>query len=258
MRRHQPVRSQFFSTSIRAAIKFSDWARRSAYLILLTGVVLASAAVWLTSNTSAHMWVWKGWERMFGSPSVAKVRPRVFAQLGGGGNYTITAIDEPSAGTSAVEGTLVSAVNASGAVTGTYSDQANVGHGFVYANGAYTSFDAPGAGMTPPSGWNQGTVGIGIDSAGNVAGMFADSNNAIHGFLRLAANPNTITVLDDPNAPKTTSSRGTMPVGINDDGQVIGYYMTGTDSTLSLYQGFIYSIANEPYRDCRTEGWNRK
>jgi Chitobiase/beta-hexosaminidase C-terminal domain len=251
MRRRQFDRIQFFWTAVRAAIKFSDWARRAATAMLLIGALLAGAAVWLTASAKASHWVWKGWERLFGPSATAYAIPGALAQpegSGTSGNYTITAIDEPSAGTSATEGTIVFAVNASGAMTGAYSDQTGVGHGFVYANGTFTSFDAPNAGSSPPLDWFQGTLGIGIDTAGDVVGTYADSNNAYHGFLRSAAT-GTVTEFDDPNAPKGTSSRGTFPLGINDNGQVVGTYTTGSYDTLSLYHGFLYSTVEGTFTE---------
>ncbi len=190
---------------------------------------------------------------MFGLSGTANAIPGALAQPEGsdtGGNYTITAINEPSAGASALQGTVVFGINASGAVTGSYSDQTDLGHGFVCAAGgaSCTSFDAPNAGTSPPAGSFQGTIGIGIDTAGDVVGVYFDSNNAYHGFLRNAAT-GTITEFDDPNAPTANSSRGTFPSGINDNGQIVGNYTTGSYNTASLYHGFVYSIANGSFTE---------
>ncbi len=236
-----------FGNSIRAAIRMAEGVRRAAPVLLLVGTLFVGAAVWLTTSARANHWVWKGWERMFGPASINSGAPHVLAQLGRSGNYTITAIDEPSAGTSAMEGTLVTAVNASGAMTGGYSAAVGIVHGFVDANGTFTSFDAPNAGSSPQPGYFQGTLGTGIDTAGDVAGVYADSNNAYHGFLRSATG--TITVLDDPNAPTSTSSRGTFPMGIDDSGQIVGFYTTGTYNTASLYHGFLYSVASKTFTE---------
>ena len=220
--------------------------------MLLIGALFAGAAVWLTASTQASHWVWKSWDRMFGPSATANAIPGALAQpeSSGTSGYTIIAIDEPSAGTSTLEGTIVFGVNASGAMTGAYSDQVDVGHGFVCATGgtSCTSFDAPNAGSSPPSGWFQGTVGIGIDTAGDVVGVYIDSNNAYHGFVR-EVSTGTITDFDDPNAPTATPSRGTFPSGINDNGQIVGNYTTGSYDTLSLYHGFLYSIANGTFTE---------
>ncbi|HUA62620.1 MAG TPA: chitobiase/beta-hexosaminidase C-terminal domain-containing protein [Verrucomicrobiae bacterium] len=246
MRRRQSVRIRFFPAAVNAAIKFSNWVRRSTPVLLLTGALFAGTSVWLTHSAIASRWAWRGWERMFGTPSLTGARPHIFAQLGGSGSYTITPIDAPGAGTGATEGTIVFAVNASGAMTGGYFNAVGIVHGFVFANGTFTSFDAPDAGSSPQSGWFQGTLGTGIDSAGDVVGAYADSNNAYHGFIRSAAT-GTITEFDDPNEPSPPTSRGTFPLGINDNGQVVGFYTTGSYDTASLYRGFLYSIANTTF-----------
>lgn len=245
MRHQRSVRTQLFWSAVHAAIRISDWARRTAPALLLTGTLLAGAAVWLTTTASASHWVWKGWERLFGPAATAGAHPAALAQpdISPAGGYTITAIDEPSAGTSAIEGTVVFGVNASGAMTGAYSDHAGVAHGFVYANGTFASFDAlTETGLSPQAGWFQGTFGFGIDTAGDATGMYIDANNAEHGFLRTANG--TITTLDDPNAPTATSSRGTSPLSINDNGQIAGFYTTGSYDTASVYHGFLYTVAS--------------
>ena len=250
MAHRKPLRIQFFWTAVRAAIKGSDWARRAAPVMLLTGALFAGAAVWLTTYTQASHWAWKGWERMFGPSATANAIPGTLARLedsGTSGNGTIITIDEPNAGTSALEGTIVFAVNASGVMTGAYSNKPGIAHGFVYADGTFTPFDAPNAGSSPPSGWFQGTTGIAIDTAGDVVGISADSNNAYHGILREANG--TLTEFDDPNAPTATSSRGTYPMAINDAGQIVGFYTTGSYDTNSGYHGFVYSIANGAFAE---------
>jgi hypothetical protein len=57
-----------------------------------------------------------------------------------------------------------------------------------------TSFDATDAGI----GAATGTVGVSIDTAGDVAGTFIDNNFVGHGFLRSANG--TITEFDAPDA----------------------------------------------------------
>src|SRR6266536_814144 len=63
---------------------------------------------------------------------------------------TITTFDAPGAGTGPGQGTFPSfsplLINPNGAITGYYTDSAFVTHGFLrYENGAFTTFDAPGA-----------------------------------------------------------------------------------------------------------------
>jgi hypothetical protein len=152
MRRRTLLRAQLVASSIHAAIQVSNRLRRAMPVILLTGTLFAGAAVWLTSSVKANHWVWKGWERLFGPPTLTSVKPRIFAQIDGG-DYIISPVNEPSAGTSALQGTLVTAVNASGTMTGAYSEVNGVTHGFIDANGTFTSFDAMDeSGLNPPAG----------------------------------------------------------------------------------------------------------
>ena len=80
-----------------------------------------------------------------------------------------------------------------------------------------------------------------------MAGIYADSNNAYHGFVRSAAG--AITTFDDPNAPTANSSRGTFPMAMNDAGQIVGFYTTGNYNTTSLYRGFLYSVSSGTFTE---------
>jgi hypothetical protein len=228
-------------------ISTADALRRFWLIALICLVMVAGASAWLTTSTKASQWVWKGWERLFGPQDTATKSLGALAQPESSdpSAYTITAIDEPSAGTSAVEGTFVLALNASGAMTGGYSDQVGIVHGFVCAAGgaSCTSFDAPNAGSSPRTGWFQGTIGTAIDTAGDVAGSYADSNSAYHGFVRVASS-GTVIEFDDPNDSSPATSRGTFPMGINDSGQIVGFYATGSYNTSSTYKGFLLAAGN--------------
>jgi hypothetical protein len=119
-----------------------------------------------------------------------------------------------------------------------YSNSTGAVHGFVRdASGNFTGFDPSGAGSSPPLGAVQGTIPIAIDTAGDVVGSYIDSNNADHAFLRTA--DGTITEFDAPGA-SPAPYRGTSAMGINDGGQIVGFYTTGTpgDGT-STYHGFL-------------------
>jgi len=68
-------------------------------------------------------------------------------------------------------------------------------HGFVrYPDGNITTFDAPGAG----TGAFQGTLGEGINPAGEIDRYYYDANNVGHGFLRTP--DGAITTFDAPGA----------------------------------------------------------
>jgi hypothetical protein len=90
----------------------------------------------------------------------------------------------PNLGTA---GTQPNSISFSGVITGLFGDSDNIVHGFVRsADGVFSNFDAPGAGSVPGS--DEGTTPESINSAGQIAGYFVDSNQVSHGFVR-AANP---------------------------------------------------------------------
>ena len=86
-----------------------------------------------------------------------------------------------------------------------------------FADGTFTTFDAPGAG----TGQFQGTVAYGINPVGTIEGLYADPSNVVHGYVR-AAN-GTFTTFDAPGAG-TGPFQGTQPLTINPQGAIAGWY----------------------------------
>ena len=87
----------------------------------------------------------------------------------------ITTFDAPGAGATAGG----SAINALGAIAGSFSDANNVNHGFVRSpDGTFTTIDAPGAEEVAG-----GTYPAGINLEGTVAGSYGDANGGNHGFV---------------------------------------------------------------------------
>ena len=130
---------------------------------------------------------------------------------------TFTAIDDPSAGnnssgTNRYEGTYAKSINNKGEVVGYYIDAAGVWHGFLDNNGIFTNIDAE-LGAT--------NVATGINDNGQIIGYYLDSTG-YHGFL-------------DNNGVFTNIDAGgfTIPVGINNNGDITGYG--------GPYGGFLYS-----------------
>jgi hypothetical protein len=157
-------------------------------------------------------------------------------------------------------------INASGAVTGFYSDASGLNHGFVRApDGTFTTFDAPGAVngtaflccITPegaiagisfdanffghgflraPNGTftsfdapgSVTTAPTGINPSGVMSGVYFDANFGEHGFVR--ARDGTITTFDAPGA----GPAGTEPDGINPAGAIVGGYADGI-----TFHGFL-------------------
>ena len=242
MTRRKSGRIHFYWTAVRAAIKFSDWARRVAPVMLLIGALFVGTAVRLTWSASAHVWERKSWNRLFGSSAQspsggasARIERPEESTAGG----TFTTIDITGAGTGAGTGTIAGFIDTAGDVAGVYLDGNEAAHSFLRtADGAVTPIDAPLAG----TGATQGTFALSIDSTGNyVTGMYADSNNVYHGFLFQTAN-DTLTTLDVAGAG-TTGHRGTIALGVNSAGTVVGTYITGSYlSQTTYYYGFVQTL----------------
>jgi len=143
-------------------------------------------------------------------------------------------------------GTSASDIDAAGDVAGYYTDTKCVQHGFVRAaNGQITPFDAPGADLNPcaTSGMGKmfcGTLALGIDTAGAIAGSYADTDIVLHGFVRSALGG--FTKLDAPGAATTGMIAGTVAFGINDVGTVVGTYI----DVNAVVHGFIYTPPATP------------
>jgi uncharacterized membrane protein len=89
------------------------------------------------------------------------------------------------------------------------------------------TFDAPGADTTA-NDFN-GTIPTSINIEGVIAGYYIDSTNVLHGFLR--SPEGKFTNFEAPGADTTPQSfNGTVANGINDLGEVTGYYFDVTGS----------------------------
>jgi hypothetical protein len=106
-------------------------------------------------------------------------------------------------------GVYPTAINATGTVLGNYYDSSFQEHGFIYKNGAVTTFDPPGSIGTTPAG---------INAAGEIVGSYQDQNYTQHGF---------ILVISSTGAQKFTSvdyagSPGFAFTGIDNAGLLLG------------------------------------
>jgi predicted membrane protein len=141
---------------------------------------------------------------------------------------TFITFDVPSAGTGNDQGTLPAAINPAGAITGYYVDAEFLAHGFLRnADGALTTFDAPGAVTSI-----LGTFPSSINPKGAITGYYytLEGESFIgHGFLR-AAN-GILTTIDAPGAGVTGDNPGTYAVGINPQGTIVGMYTDANNST---------------------------
>lgn len=102
-----------------------------------------------------------------------------------------------------------------------------------------TTFNVQEAG----TGAYEGTIGIGVNSEGEITGEYVDSNFVFHGFLR--SPEGVITTFDAPHA--STDGYGTFGRGVNVEGVTVGVY---TNKNFN-YGGFIRRPDGtfETYRD---------
>jgi hypothetical protein len=168
--------------------------------------------------------------------------------------------------------TTALSIDASGAISGYYTDAQGTYHGFIRdAAGNFTSFDPAGSTGTYATSINaSGTItgyysinpnGIGngqgfirdvagnftsfdvpgslgtavesINESGTVTGSYGDVNHVGHGFVRDAAGNFTSF---DPSG-----STGTSPLSINGSGAITGYYTDATDT----FHGFVRNAAGD-------------
>lgn len=215
--------ASFFQSLFSAIASVSHSARTIRPVAALCLAVLTLGVVYLTAYGLKHAWAPTNGS---GTESSFSLWPTLSVHAQGGGP-TFTTFEAPGAGMNMLQGTTGAGINAAGDIAGVYitapnGSTPNLAHGFVRiaATGAITDFDAPGAGTAK----NEGTLAFGIDTAGDVAGMYADSNDAYHGFVRTATT-GVITPFDAPGAPTAIRHRGTVPFGMNAGGDITGQWV---------------------------------
>lgn len=120
---------------------------------------------------------------------------------------SFTTIDAPGGGTGSGQGTYLTAINASGVITGYYTDANYANHGFLRnSDGSFVIFTAPDSTYMNP---------LSINATGAITGYY-DDEFAGHGFVRSPGG--TITTFDP------AGSEFTQPNSINASGIIAGYY----------------------------------
>jgi probable HAF family extracellular repeat protein len=120
-------------------------------------------------------------------------------------------------------------INAKGQVVGTYRDSGQKRHGFIWRNGAFTTFNVPGDDQL------LGTVAFGINDIGEVVGDYVTAGDVNpdgtakhrHGFLR--SSEGAFTTIDVPDAVLTIGE------GINNAGTIVGVYVLAD----GIHHGFV-------------------
>jgi uncharacterized membrane protein len=118
--------------------------------------------------------------------------------------------------------TTATGISNSGVISGFYVDSMGNTHGFIDNGGVFTSFDDPNA--------NGNTMFLGLNNLGMVVGSYLDINGMTNG-LDYDYLTNTWQTVDDPNQSATPAFdvTGTTINGINDNGQLVGFYSDGTN-----------------------------
>lgn len=92
------------------------------------------------------------------------------------------------------------------------------------SSGKILAFEVPGAGTAQGQGTGCFGCTFAINQWGTIAGSYVDANNVYHGFVRSAEGQ--FATFEAPDADTTAGSfNGTVAQGINDWGEITGYYI---------------------------------
>jgi len=129
--------------------------------------------------------------------------------------------------------TTATGINDAGVVSGFYLDAAGNTHGFLDDGGNFVSLD-------DPNGTN--TAFLGLNNKGQVVGTFVAANGVTNGLVYNIASKSWLT-LNDPNSSALPAFdvTGTTINGINDAGQLVGFYSDGAN-----VDGFLATPTPEP------------
>jgi probable HAF family extracellular repeat protein len=107
--------------------------------------------------------------------------------------------------------TVARAITADGRIIGFFGEASGRQHGFLLADGSFTTIDVPVPGA-------RSTNAFGINARGDIVGSWIDSAGVQHGFHWPAYG--SFAVIDGPAAIRTLAR------GINAAGDIVGYYDT--------------------------------
>jgi hypothetical protein len=130
--------------------------------------------------------------------------------------------------------TTATGVNNAGVVSGFYVDMAGNTHGFIDDHGTFKSFDDPNA--------NGNTTFLGLNNGGLAVGSYVDAAGVTNGLVYNLAT-NSWQTVDDPlaSANPAFDVTGTTINGINDKGQLVGFFSDGAN-----VNGFLATAVPEP------------
>jgi len=144
---------------------------------------------------------------------------------------TFTEFEVPGAGTNSYTGAWPIMIDDSGNVIGFYYDNAFTSHPYIrLADGSFTQ-------ITLPPGMNTQVFVNWVNRNGDFTGTYTDANGAFHTYVSLKNGH--FLFFTDPEAG-TSAMQGTVPVRINNAGQVAGYYIDANN----VYHGFLWTIGD--------------
>jgi hypothetical protein len=117
--------------------------------------------------------------------------------------------------------TTAAGINNAGVVVGFYTDAGGNVHSFIDQGGAFTTLDAPGG---------ANTMLTGVNNNGQAVGSFVDGTGKTDGVLYNSLTKSWLRI-NDPNdsANAAFNVTGTTINGINDNGQLVGFYSDGAN-----------------------------
>lgn len=139
-----------------------------------------------------------------------------------GDDGSIITFDPPES----VAGSFADGNNNRGIVVGGVNGANFLYHAFIRSEtGSFELFDAPDAGTGGTAAQSQGTLCTAINNENDVVGIYADSNNQQHGFLRDKAGHVT-----EFQAPGAAGKILAYPYSINNRGEISGLYSDANGS----------------------------
>jgi hypothetical protein len=130
--------------------------------------------------------------------------------------------------------TVATGINDDAVVSGFFMDTDENTHGFIDNDGAFTQLDAPNG---------TDTMVLGLNNEGQYVGSYVDMNGETQGFVYNLGS-NTWQTISDPNSSPNPSFgvTGTTVNGINDAGDLVGFYSDGIDGV----NGMLATPTPEP------------
>jgi hypothetical protein len=138
--------------------------------------------------------------------------------------HSFTVFSAPDAGKQTGQGTIPVAINDKGVIAGYYIDSANHSHGFIReTDGTITEFDP--LGITDAQS-------AAINNRSEIVGYGTSNHGTTQGFLRRDGIGRSLLHI------MVANSNETLPLGVNDDGVVTGFYQ---DFAFGSH-GFVFDL----------------